>query len=147
MKRYLQYDSLAEKGLLTFDAWASTFGKVTSVSELDASGKGYTIRQRFAKFQNLPELMTMFKETTDIKTSDMLDLPTPKTNRHAIVTQPTEEQKAMMEALAKRAEDFRNGKTKDKPAEMLLITNDGRKLGLDQRLINPDLKDAPVSFL
>ena len=140
MQRYLQPDELKHRGLQAFDAWAAQFGKITAESELAPEGTGYRVRQRFAKFKNLPELMKTFKETADIKTAETLDHERPKANRHTVVIEPSEHQVQMMKGLAKRAEDFRTGKCKD-PAEMLLITAAGRRLGLDQRLLMPGLPD------
>ena len=142
MQKYLQYALLLEKELLHFDAWASTFGETVTAIELAPEGTGYRAKTRFAKFYNLPELMAMFKEVADIQTADMLNLPVPKANYHNIVLKPSEQQKEMVEALGKRAERVRNGMVDSSVDNMLLITNDGRKLALDQRLLNPMLPDS-----
>ena len=142
MQKYLQYALLQEKELLHFDAWASTFGETVTAIELAPEGTGYRAKTRFAKFYNLPELMAMFKEVADIQTADMLNLPVPKANYHNIVLKPSEQQKEMVEALGKRAERVRNGMVDSSVDNMLLITNDGRKLALDQRLLNPMLPDS-----
>ena len=145
MQKYLQYALLQEKELLHFDAWASTFGETVTAIELAPEGTGYRAKTRFAKFYNLPELMAMFKEVADIQTADMLNLPVPKANYHNIVLKPSEQQKEMVEALGKRAERVRNGMVDSSVDNMLLITNDGRKLALDQRLLNPMLPDSDTS--
>ena len=145
MMRYLQHDTLRQKGLSHFDCWASTFGETTTAIELAPEGTGYRARTRFAKFFNLPELMTMFKESADIKTADQLHLPTPKPFYHNEVLQPTEIQKAMVQELSARAAAVHAGKVDASKDNMLKITSDGRKLGLDQRVINPDLPDDPGS--
>ncbi|MDT0109638.1 SNF2-related protein [Listeria booriae] len=145
MMRYLQYRTLEAKGLIHFDAWAATFGETTTAMELAPEGSGYRIRTRFAKFFNLPELMNMFKEVADIQTADMLDLPTPKVVRDTIVVKPTETQKKMVESLSERATLVRNGSVFPTEDNMLKITNDGRKIGLDQRLMNDLLPDEPSS--
>ena len=145
MQKYLQYALLLEKELLHFDAWASTFGETVTAIELAPEGTGYRAKTRFAKFYNLPELMAMFKEVADIQTADMLNLPVPKANYHNIVLKPSEQQKEMVEALGKRAERVRNGMVDSSVDNMLLITNDGRKLALDQRLLNPMLPDSDTS--
>ncbi len=142
MQKYLQYGLLEEKGLLHFDAWASTFGETITAIELAPEGTGYRSKTRFAKFYNLPELMSMFQEAADIQTADMLHLPVPKANYHNIVLQPSEHQKEMVAALGERAEAVRNRKVDSSKDNMLLITNDGRKLALDQRLLNPLLPDS-----
>ena len=142
MQKYLQYALLLEKELLHFDAWASTFGETVTAIELAPEGTGYRAKTRFAKFYNLPELMAMFKEVADIQTADMLNLPVPKANYHNIVLKPSEQQKEMVEALGKRAERVRNRMVDSSVDNMLLITNDGRKLALDQRLLNPMLPDS-----
>ena len=142
MQKYLQYDLLRRNDLLHFDAWASTFGETVTAIELAPEGTGYRAKTRFAKFYNLPELMAMFKETADIQTADMLNLPVPKANYHNIVLQPSEHQRAMVEELAKRAERVRSGMVNSSIDNMLVITNDGRKLALDQRLINEMLPDS-----
>ena len=145
MQKYLQYALLLEKELLHFDAWASTFGETVTAIELAPEGTGYRAKTRFARFYNLPELMAMFKEVADIQTADMLNLPVPKANYHNIVLKPSEQQKEMVEALGKRAERVRNGMVDSSVDNMLLITNDGRKLALDQRLLNPMLPDSDTS--
>ena len=145
MQKYLQYALLQEKELLHFDAWASTFGETVTAIELAPEGTGYRAKTRFAKFYNLPELMAMFKEVADIQTADMLHLPVPKANYHNIVLKPSEQQKEMVEALGKRAERVRNRMVDSSVDNMLLITNDGRKLALDQRLLNPMLPDSGTS--
>ena len=136
MQKYLQYGALKDKGLLHFDAWASTFGETVTTIELAPEGSGYRAKTRFAKFYNLPELMAMFKETADIQTADMLNLPVPKANRHVVTLKPSEHQKKMVEALSDRAEKVRNKMVNSSEDNMLLITNDGRKLALDQRLLD-----------
>ena len=128
-----------------FDAWASTFGETTTAIELAPEGTGYRARSRFAKFFNLPELMTMFKEVADIKTADQLNLPTPTPHYETIVVQPTEIQKTMVHSLSERAGKVHSGNVDPRVDNMLKITSDGRKLGLDQRLINPLLPDDPGS--
>ncbi|MCD8181244.1 MAG: SNF2-related protein [Firmicutes bacterium] len=145
MMRYLQHDTIQEKGLSHFDCWASTFGETTTAIELAPERTGYRARTRFAKFFNLPELMTLFKETADIKTKDQLDLPTPNAEYHNVVAQPTEIQKAMVQELSERAAKVHSGSVDASVDNMLKITSDGRKLGLDQRVINPDLPDDPQS--
>ena len=142
MQKYLQYGLLQEKELLHFDAWASTFGETVTAIELAPEGTGYRAKTRFAKFYNLPELMSMFKEVADIQTADMLKLPVPKANYHNIVLKPSEQQKEMVAALGTRAERVRNRMVDSTVDNMLLITNDGRKLALDQRLLNPMLPDS-----
>ncbi len=141
MQRYLQYKALQEKHLQHFDAWASTFGETITAIELAPEGTGYRAKTRFAKFFNLPELMSMFKDVADIQTADMLNLPTPIPHYKTIAVEPTEIQKEMVKALAERAEDVRDKKVDPTVDNMLKITNDGRKLALDQRLINPLLPD------
>ena len=145
MMRYLQHDTLQKKGLAHFDCWASTFGETTTAIELAPEGTGYRARTRFAKFFNLPELMTLFKEVTDIKTSDQLQLPVPEAVYHNVVAQPTEIQQAMVQELSERAARVHAGAVDASVDNMLRITTDGRKLGLDQRIINPDLPDDPSS--
>ncbi|HFZ7018180.1 TPA: helicase-related protein [Streptococcus agalactiae] len=145
MQRYLQYDDLKERGLEHFDAWASTFGETENTFELSPEGTGYRQKTRFSKFYNLPELMSMFKEVADIKTSDMLNLPVPEANFEVIKTKPTEEQKEILEAISERADAVRNNQVEPTEDNMLKITNDGKKLALDQRLINPLLPDDPNS--
>ena len=145
MQRYLQYDTLQQKGMSQFDAWASTFGETTTAIELAPEGTGYRARTRFAKFFNLPELMTLFKEVADIKTADQLHLPTPEAHYETIAVKPSEYQKEMVQALSERAAAIHAGKVDPSQDNMLKITSDGRKLGLDQRLINPLLPDDPNS--
>ena len=142
MQKYLQYHALEEHGLLNFDAWASTFGETVTAIELAPEGTGYRAKTRFSRFYNLPELMSMFKEVADIQTADMLNLPVPKANYHNIVLKPSEQQKEMVAALGQRAEKVRNRMVDSTEDNMLLITNDGRKLALDQRLLNPLLPDS-----
>ena len=142
IQRYLQYGRLQEMGMGQFDSWASRFGETTTALELAPEGTGYRARTRFAKFFNLPELMNMFKEIADIKTADQLNLPTPEVEYHNIVSEPTEFQQAMVKALSKRAEKVHGG-IDPHIDNMLRITSDGRKLGLDQRIINPMLPDEP----
>lgn len=141
IQRYLQYNTLVENGLQHFDAWASTFGETVTAVELTPEGTGYRAKTRFAKFYNLPELMAMFKEVADIKTSDMLDLPVPEAKYHNIAVKPSEMQKEMVASLAERAEDVRAGGVDSSVDNMLKITNDGRKLALDQRMLNDMLPD------
>lgn len=145
MQRYLQYDDLKARGLEHFDAWASTFGETENTFELSPEGTGYRQKTRFSKFYNLPELMSMFKEVADIKTSDMLNLPVPEANFEVIKTKPTEEQKEILEAISERADAVRNNQVEPTEDNMLKITNDGKKLALDQRLINSLLPDDPNS--
>ena len=145
MMRYLQHDVIREKGLAHFDCWASTFGETTTAIELAPEGTGYRARTRFAKFFNLPELMNLFKEAADIKTADQLHLPTPTAIYHNEVAQPTEIQQAMVQELSERAAAVHTGKVDPSEDNMLRITSDGRKLGLDQRIINPNLPDEPTS--
>lgn len=142
MQKYLQYHTLKEKGLLHFDAWASTFGETVTAIELAPEGTGYRSKTRFAKFFNLPELMSMFKEIADIQTADMLKLPVPEAEYHNVVLQPSEQQKKIVASLSERAEKVRNKQVDSNEDNMLVITNDGRKLALDQRLINPMLPDS-----
>ena len=142
MQKYLQYHALEEHGLLNFDAWASTFGETVTAIELAPEGTGYRAKTRFSRFYNLPELMSMFKEVADIQTADMLKLPVPKAEYHNIVLKPSEQQKEMVAALGARAEKVRNRMVDSTEDNMLLITNDGRKLALDQRLLNPLLPDS-----
>ena len=141
IQRYLQYDRLQEMGMGHFDCWASRFGETTTALELAPEGTGYRARTRFAKFFNLPELMTMFKEVADIKTADQLHLPTPEVEFHNFVSKPTEMQKEMVKALSERASRVHSGAVDAHEDNMLKITSDGRKLGLDQRIINPMLPD------
>ena len=145
MQRYLQYAALKRQNMTHFDAWASTFGETTTAIELAPEGTGYRARTRFARFFNLPELMTMFREVADIKTADQLHLPTPTPHYETIVVQPTELQKAMVQSLSERAGKVHSGSVDPRVDNMLKITSDGRKLGLDQRLINPLLPDDPGS--
>ncbi len=145
VQRYLQYDTLAKNGLQHFDSWASTFGETVTALELSPEGTNYRAKTRFAKFYNLPELMQMFREVADIQTADMLKLPVPKVNYHNIKTKPSEIQTEMVAGLAKRAEKVRARLVKPQQDNMLKITNDGRKLALDQRLIDPMLPDDPES--
>ena len=142
MQKYLEYNLLRKNDLLHFDSWASTFGETVTAIELAPEGSGYRPKTRFAKFYNLPELMSLFKETADIQTADMLDLPVPKANYHNVLLKPSEQQKEMVQSLAKRAEKVRNKMVNSSEDNMLLITNDGRKLALDQRLINEMLPDS-----
>ena len=142
MQKYLQYHTLKGKGLLHFDAWASTFGETVTAIELAPEGTGYRSKTRFAKFFNLPELMSMFKEIADIQTADMLKLPVPEAEYHNVVLQPSEQQKKIVASLSERAEKVRNKQVDSNEDNMLVITNDGRKLALDQRLINPMLPDS-----
>ena len=145
--RYLQYGTLQQKGLTHFDCWASTFGETTTSIELAPEGTGYRARTRFAKFFNLPELMNMFKEVADIKTSDQLHLPVPEAKFETVVVKPSEIQKGMVAELSKRAAAVHSGAVDAAEDNMLCITNDGRKIGLDQRLMNPLLPDDPDSKL
>ena len=145
MQKYLQYETLRRQGLLHFDAWASTFGETVTAIELAPEGTGYRAKTRFARFHNLPELMAMFKEVADIQTADMLNLPVPKAVYHTISLKPSELQRQMVAALAERAEKVRNREVRSDQDNMLLITNDGRKLALDQRLTNPLLPDSETS--
>ncbi len=145
MQRYLQYESLKKNHLEHFDSWASTFGETISNFELAPEGNGYRFRTRFSKFYNLPELMSMFKEVADIQTADMLNLPTPEAHYEVIKTLPSEEQKEILKSFSKRADDVRNRVVEPEEDNMLKITNDGKKLALDQRLINPLLPDNPDS--
>ena len=167
MQRYLQYDLLKQLNMTHFDCWASTFGETTTALELAPEGcgspvatfaptaqkhrpsrqarPGYRARTRFAKFFNLPELMNIFKETADIKTADQLHLPTPEAVFHNVVAQPTDIQKEMVKELSQRAAKVHSGAVDSSVDNMLKITSDGRKLGLDQRIINPNLPDEPQS--
>lgn len=147
MQRYLQQDLLRRKDLSHFDNWASIFGETVTAIELAPEGTGYRARTRFARFFNLPELMAMFKETADIKTADQLNLPTPEVEYHVEKAEPTEQQKALVKELSDRAAVVHTGRVDPKVDNMLKITNDGRKLGLDQRLINPNFPDDPGSKL
>ena len=141
MQRYLQYGELEKRHLQQFDAWASTFGETVTAIELSPEGTGYRAKTRFAKFFNLPELMALFKEVADIQTSEMLNLPVPKANYHNVVIEPSEIQKELVKDLSKRAEKIRNRMVDSSVDNMLKITNDGRKLALDQRLTNDMLED------
>ena len=143
MQRYLQYDRLQELSMTHFDCWASRFGETTTALELAPEGTGYRARTRFSKFFNLPELMNLFKEVADIKTADQLHLPTPEVEYHNIVAQPTEHQKEMVQVLSERASKVHSGSVDPSEDNMLKITGDGRKLGLDQRIINQLLPDEP----
>lgn len=145
MQRYLQYDTLSDKNLQHFDAWASTFGETVTAIELAPEGTGYRSKTRFAKFYNLPELMMMFRQVADIQTADMLNLPVPKANYHNVAVKPTNVQKELVASLSERAEKVRNKMVDSSIDNMLLITNDGRKLALDQRLANEMLPDDPNS--
>ena len=148
IQRYLQYSTLVKNGLQHFDAWASTFGETITAVELTPEGTGYRAKTRFAKFYNLPELMAMFKEIADIKTADMLNLPVPEAKYHNIAVKPSEMQKEMVASLAERAEQVRGGGVDSSVDNMLKITNDGRKLALDQRMLNdmlPDFEDSKIN--
>ena len=145
MQRYLQYETLQQKDMIHFDSWASTFGETQTSIELAPEGTGYRARTRFSKFFNLPELMTLFKEVADIKTADQLNLPRPTPIYHNVVAQPTQIQQAMVQDLSERAAVVHAGKVEPNIDNMLKITSDGRKLGLDQRVINPSLPDDPSS--
>ena len=143
MQKYLQYSTLKRNDLIHFDAWASTFGETVTAIELSPEGTGYRARTRFSKFFNLPELMNLFKEVADIKTADQLNLPTPEVEYHNIVAQPTEHQQEMVKALSERASLVHSGTVDPSQDNMLKITSDGRKLGLDQRIVNQMLPDEP----
>ena len=143
MQRYLQYDRLQELNMTHFDCWASRFGETVTALELAPEGTGYRARTRFSKFFNLPELMNLFKEVADIKTADQLHLPTPEVEYHNVVAQPTEQQQEMVKALSERASLVHSGTVDPSQDNMLKITSDGRKLGLDQRIINQALPDEP----
>lgn len=147
MQRYLQYNKLVDLGLSNFDAWASTFGETVTALELSPEGNGYRAKTRFAKFFNLPELMSTFREIADIKTADVLDLDVPEVERNNVLTKPSGQQKDILAGLAERAENVRSGAVDPSKDNMLKITNDGRKLALDQRLINPMLPDFEGSKL
>ena len=147
LMRYLQYDSLEQKRLTHFDAWASTFGETTTAIELAPEGTGYRARTRFAKFFNLPELMNMFKDAADIKTADQLNLPVPEAKFETVVVKPSEIQKDMVQSLSERAAEVHSGTVDPSVDNMLKITSDGRKIGLDQRLMNPLTPDDPDSKL
>ena len=145
MQRYLQYDTLKKQNMTHFDAWASTFGETTTAIELAPEGTGYRARTRFAKFFNLPELMNLFKEVADIKTADQLNLPRPTAHYETVVVKPSAYQQEMVQALSERAAAVHSGAVDPNVDNMLRITSDGRKLGLDQRLMNPFLPDDPGS--
>ena len=145
MQRYLQYETIKRNNLHHFDSWASTFGETTSALELSPEGTGYRVKTRFSKFYNLPELMSLFKEIADIQTADMLNLPTPEAHYEVIKTLPSPQQKELLKGLSERADDVRNRIVEPNEDNMLKITNDGKKLALDQRLINPLLPDDPES--
>lgn len=145
IQRYLQYSTLVKNDLQHFDAWASAFGETVTAVELKPEGTGYRTKTRFSRFFNLPELMAMFKEVADIKTADMLRLPVPEAHYHTIAVKPSETQREMVAGLAKRAERVRNGMVSSSTDNMLTITNDGRKLALDQRMLSPMLPDFPGS--
>ena len=145
MQRYLQFNDLKKNGLEHFDSWAANFGETVSAFELSPEGTGYRVKTRFSKFFNLPELMSMFKEVADIKTADMLNLPTPESRFEVLKTMPSEEQKEILESLSERADKVRNRSVEPDEDNMLKITSDGKKLALDQRLINPLLPDNPDS--
>ena len=145
MQKYLQYGTLKEKNLLHFDAWASTFGETVTAIELAPEGTGYRAKTRFARFYNLPELLAMFKEVADVQTAETLNLPVPKANHHTVVLKPSEIQKRMVAELGDRADRVRNKMVDNTVDNMLLITNDGRKLALDQRMMNPMLPDSDTS--
>ena len=142
LQRYLQYDELSRLGLVHFDCWASTFGETVTALELAPEGMGYRQKTRFAKFFNVPELMTLFRQFADIQTADMLNLPVPKVNYRNVSVEPSEFQRELVQGLAKRAEKVRKGNVDPKQDNMLLITNDGRKLALDQRLISAELPES-----
>ncbi len=143
MQRYLQHDELSRLGLSHFDSWASTFGETVAALELAPEGTGYRMKTRFSKFYNLPELMTLFRQFADIRTADTLDLPTPKVNYRNVAVKPSEFQQELVRSLGMRADRVRSGSVMPQEDNMLLITNDGRKLALDQRLISPELPDDP----
>ena len=145
MQRYLQYDELKVRGLSSFDAWASTFGETVTAIELSPTGDGYRAKTRFAKFFNIPELMSMFKQVADVQTADMLNLPVPKANYHVVKVPATETQKAMVQSFAERAEKIHNRMVNASVDNMLCVTNDGRKAALDQRLMNGALPDEEGS--
>lgn len=145
MQRYLQYDELKARGLSSFDAWASTFGETVTAIELSPTGDGYRAKTRFAKFFNIPELMSMFKQVADVQTADMLNLPVPKANYHVVKVPATETQKAMVQSFAERAEKIHNRMVNASVDNMLCVTNDGRKAALDQRLMNATLPDEEGS--
>ncbi len=144
-KRYLQYNRLKDAHLQHFDAWASTFGETVTAIELAPEGTGYRAKTRFARFFNLPELVSMFKDIADVQTADMLQLPVPEAEYHNEVIKPSDFQREMVASFAERAENVRKGIVKPYEDNMLKITNDGRKLALDQRLNNPMLPDEDTS--
>ena len=149
VQRYLQYETLKKYGILNFDSWASTFGETVTAIELTPDGNGYRAKTRFARFNNIPELMNMYKQVADIKTSEELNLPVPKANYHIVKAMPSEIQESMVKELGKRAEDIRKNNVNPKIDNMLKITNEGRKLALDQRLINnmlPDFNGSKVNM-
>ena len=141
MQKYLEYDELSSRGMEHFDSWASTYGETVTAIEVSPDAQGYRPKTRFARFNNIPELISMFKQVADIQTSDMLNLPVPKANFHIIKAKPSEIQKEMVQGFAERAEKIHNGLVKSDEDNMLLVTNDGRKAALDQRLLNPMLPD------
>ncbi len=141
MQRYLQSDKLKQMGLSNFDAWAANFGETVTAIELAPEGTGYRAKTRFAKFFNLPELMNIFRDVADIKTSDMLNLPVPEAHYHNVVVQPTEMQKEMVSELSERAKLIHEKLVAPEEDNMLKVTSDGRKIGLDQRMMNPLLPD------
>ena len=143
IQRYLQHDRLQEMGMTHFDSWASRFGETVTALELAPEGTGYRARTRFARFFNLPELMNIFKEVADIKTADQLNLPTPEVEYHTVASKPTEIQMVIVRELSERAEKVHSGSVDASVDNMLKITNDGRKLGLDQRVIDPAFSDEP----
>lgn len=145
IQRYLQYSTLEEMGLLNFDDWAANYGETVTAIELSPEGSGYRSKTRFAKFYNLPELMSTFKMVADIQTADMLKLPVPKANFHTEVIKPSPMQEDMIKSLADRAEEIRAGHVDPSVDNMLRITNDGRKLALDMRLVNPLAPDSDTS--
>ncbi len=145
MMRYLQYDTLVEKGLRHFDDWAANFGEKVTAMELKPEGTGFRAKTRFARFYNLPELINLWKEAADIQTADMLKLPVPAAEPITVTTEPSKFQQEMVADLAERAEDVRAGRVDPSVDNMLRITSDGRKLALDQRLQNPLLPDDPDS--
>jgi len=145
IQRYLQMSALEEQGLQHFDSWAANYGETVTAIELSPEGTGYRAKTRFAKFYNLPELMSVFKNVADIQTADMLKLPVPEAHYHNIALKPSEYQKEIVASLAERAEKVRNREVDSSVDNMLLITNDGRKLALDQRLVNPMLPSDPNS--
>ena len=145
IQRYLQMSALEEQGLQHFDSWAANYGETVTAIELSPEGTGYRAKTRFAKFYNLPELMSLFKNVADIQTADMLKLPVPEAHYHNIALKPSEYQKQIVASLAERAEKVRNREVDSRVDNMLLITNDGRKLALDQRLVNPMLPSDPDS--